>query len=201
MGYELEGSLLESCTCNTLCPCWVGEDPDSGVCEGLLCWQIHRGTIDGVDVSNLVFAVVAHIPGNILQGNWRIVAFVDERATTEQEQAMLALWTGKLGGPVADLAQLVGEVAGVERAPIMFKVDQGSGRVEIGNVVETELDVFRGADGKPTELHNTIFTTIPGSPAYASKASIYRVDLPNYGFSIDLTGQNAVQGSFRFEAA
>jgi hypothetical protein len=29
-GYELEGSLLEVCTCNVLCPCWIGEDPDGG---------------------------------------------------------------------------------------------------------------------------------------------------------------------------
>lgn len=201
MGYQIEGRLLEACTCNTLCPCWVGEDPDYGTCQGLLCWQIDQGSIGGVDVSNLVFALVANIPGNILQGNWRIVAFVDEKATKEQEDAILALWTGKLGGPVADLAQLVGEVAGVERAPITFKVDEGSGRLEIGNVVETELSVFRGADGQPTALHNTIFTTIPGSPAYASKASSYRVDLPQYGFTIQLEGHNAVQGSFRFEAA
>ena len=27
-GYELEGSLLEVCSCDVLCPCWVGEDPD-----------------------------------------------------------------------------------------------------------------------------------------------------------------------------
>src|SRR5881409_603808 len=31
-GYELEGSLLEVCTCNVLCPCWIGEDPDGGDC-------------------------------------------------------------------------------------------------------------------------------------------------------------------------
>src|SRR5215471_16055767 len=30
MAYEVEGQLLEVCTCNILCPCWVGEDPDNG---------------------------------------------------------------------------------------------------------------------------------------------------------------------------
>ena len=38
--------------------------------------------------------------------------------------------------------------------------------------------------------------TIPGSPAYVGKASIYRVNVP--GFQIDLKGHNAVSGSFRF---
>jgi hypothetical protein len=201
MAYTLEGRLLESCTCNTLCPCWVGEDPDYGTCDGLLCWHVDKGTINGVDVSDLTFAIVGHIPGNIMEGNWRVVAFVDEKATKEQEDAILGVWTGKMGGPVADLAQLIGEVVGVERAPISFKVEGGEGRVEIGVVVETELAPFIGATGKPTALHDTIFTTIPGSPAYVSKASVYRVDLPQYGFQIDLKGHNAVQGSFRFEAA
>ena len=31
--YQLEGSLLEVCSCNVLCPCWIGEDPDGGACE------------------------------------------------------------------------------------------------------------------------------------------------------------------------
>ena len=28
--YELEGTLLEACSCGVLCPCWIGEDPDGG---------------------------------------------------------------------------------------------------------------------------------------------------------------------------
>ena len=41
--------------------------------------------------------------------------------------------------------------------------------------------------------------TIPGSAAYVGKASTYKVDVPQHGFEIDLTGHNAVSGSFRFE--
>ena len=29
-GYQLEGTLLEVCSCDVLCPCWIGEDPDGG---------------------------------------------------------------------------------------------------------------------------------------------------------------------------
>ena len=45
-----------------------------------------------------------------------------------------------------------------------------------------------------------MFTTIPGSPAYPGKAAHYTVNAPKYGFSVDLKGHNAVQGSFRFVA-
>ncbi len=150
MGYSLEGRLLEVCNCNTLCPCWVGDDPDNGTCDGTLAWSIDKGEIDGVDVSGLSFAALAHIPGNILQGQWKVMAFVDERATKQQEDAILAVWTGKKGGPVADLAQLIGEVVDVQRVPFRFEVDNGKGFLKIGNSVSAELEPFRGPDGKPT---------------------------------------------------
>jgi hypothetical protein len=200
MAYQLEGSLLEVCTCNTLCPCWVGEDPDGGICEGLFAWHIENGSVNGTDVSGRTFGFVAHIPGNILEGNWRIVVFIDDEMTEEQQQALLDVWTGKLGGPVADLAQLVGEVAGVERVPVTFTVEGVKGTVKYGDFASARLEPFKGATGESTALHDTIFTTIPGSPAYVGKSESYKVDMPEYGFEIDLKDHNAVQGSFRFVA-
>ena len=200
MAYQLEGRLLEVCTCNILCPCWVGEDPDGGTCDGLISWQIDRGTIDGVDVSGHNLTVLTHIPGNILQGNWRVVVYVDDRTTPEQQEALLKVWTGKLGGPVADLVQLVGEVMAVERVPIHVGVQEGIGTVQVGPV-EARMAPFKGATGEATTLHDSIFTSIPGSPAYLGKAEYYRVNAPQYGFTINLKGHNAVQGTFRFEAA
>jgi len=200
MAYLLEGRLLEVCTCKTLCPCWVGEDPDFGTCDGTLCWRIDKGTIDGVNVSGLTFGVLAHIPGNILQGNWKVIAYVDQKATKEQEDAILAVWTGKKGGPVADLAQLIGEVVAVERVPFTFDVVEGDGQLRMGDSVSADLSAFKGAGGKPTYLSDSVFTTIPGSPAYVGKASKYKATAPSLGINVDLTGHNAVQGSFRFEA-
>jgi hypothetical protein len=177
----------------------VGEDPDYGTCDGLVSWQIDRGTIDGVDVSGHNLTALSHIPGNILQGNWRVVLYVDDRTTPEQQEALLKVWTGKLGGPVADLVQLVGEVMAVERVPIHVDVQGGNGKLHVGPI-EAQMAPFKGATGQETTLHDTIFTTIPGSPAYPGKAARYRVDAPQYGFKIDLKGHNAVQGTFRFEA-
>lgn len=201
MAYQLEGRLLEVCTCDILCPCWVGENPDYGTCDGVLSWQIDKGTINGVDVSGRNFTILTHIPGNILQGNWRVVVYVDDKATPEQQEALLNVWTGKLGGPIADLAQLVGEVVAVERVPVTFDVQGGKGTLKLGQAIEAEMGPFTGATGEATTLHDTVFTTIPGSPAYPGKAPRYRVDAPQHGFDINLQGHNSVQGAFRFEAA
>ena len=171
MGYKLEGSILEVCDCNVLCPCWVGEKPDNGTCQSALAYHFDRGTIDGIDVSGLTFAVNVFIPGNPLEGNWRAQLYVDERASQEQETALLGVFTGKQGGPVADLASLVGEVVKVERAPIVFDVHEGKGTLRIGDTTEAEMEPYRGPGGKPTTLVDSIYSTIPGSPAYVAKAS------------------------------
>jgi hypothetical protein len=198
MAYALEGMLLEVCTCKAVCPCWVGEDPDGGTCEGTLAWHFERGDIDGVDVSGLTFGMLAHIPGNVLKGQWRAMAFVDERATPEQEKAILSVYTGKQGGPVADLAQLVGEVVSVERVPLTFEIEKGRGQLRMGNAVEARIEPFKGSGDHPTTLVDTVFSSIPGSPAYVGKAPLYRARAPALGIDVELHGHNSVQGHFRF---
>ena len=198
MGYHVEGRLLEVCTCNTLCPCWVGEDPDLGYCDGILGWHVDKGNIEGTDVSGRTLVMLCHIPGNILKGNWSVRVYVDQNATEKQKEELLKVWSGKLGGPIADMAKLVGEIVSVEKVPITFDIKGASGTIKVGDNIEAKLSPFKGATGEDTALYNTIFTTIPGSPAHVGKASYYRAKVP--GFDIDLKDHNAVSGSFRFEA-
>jgi hypothetical protein len=120
-GYDLEGSLLEVCTCDVLCPCWIGEDPDGGDCLSVVAYHFDRGTIRGVDVGGLTLVSTVHIPGNVLAGNWKQVVIVDDSASEEQADAMLDAFTGKLGGPLADLAPARGRArrdsSGADLAP------------------------------------------------------------------------------------
>lgn len=61
----------------------------------------------------------------------------------------------------------------VQRAPITFAVDEGQGTLRIGDLVEASRSPYRGPTGKVTTLNESVFSTIPGSPAYVSKASRY----------------------------
>ncbi len=200
MAYDLTGALLEVCTCKILCPCWVGEDPDNGDCQSIMAWHFESGVIDGVDVAGLTFAAVMDIPGNVLAGNWRAMVYMDDKSSPEQEEALLNLYTGKLGGPVADLVKLIGEVVGVERVPINFDLDGVSGSVKIGAAAEAELVAYKGASGKESALYDTVFSTIPGAPAYVGKATSYRANVPALNIDINLTDHNAISGPFHFEA-
>ena len=205
MAYQLSGRILEVCNCDVLCPCWIGENPDNGTCDAVLAYRIDKGTIEGVDVSGLTIASVAFIPGNVLEGNFKVALFVDEIASEAQEKALLRAWQGELGGPLADLAGLVGELVAVERAPIIFTVEEGKGTLKIGSgmtpVVEATMASYVGATGEPTTLVDTVFSTIPGSPAYVSKAATYRRNSSQYGLQdMNLENHNAIQGSFDFTA-
>lgn len=201
MGYNLEGRLLEVCNCKIACPCWLGEDPDPGFCWSVEGYHIDQGTVNGVDVSGLTMGVLSDIPGNILAGNHRVILFVDARASAAQADALTSVWTGKLGGPVAEVCELWGEILAIERADITFDVTQGEGHLAIGADIEARLAPYRGPTGEPTTWYHTPFSTVPGNPAYVAKASMYRVDNPGLGINLSLEGHNAIQGSFRFEAS
>jgi len=199
MGYRLKGSLLEVCDCQVLCPCWVGEDPDGGTCNTALAWHFDEGVINSIDVTGLTLGLVGHVPGNILKGNIRAILFVDDRATTEQQTALIEVYTGGQGGPVSDFAQLIGEIVGVERAPILFQIEKGKGLLKIGTIAQAAIEPFMGATGEPTTLHDSVFSTIPGSPAYVGKSKHFSLQNSTLGIHLDLQGHNAIQGQFCFE--
>ena len=196
--YELTGTLLEACSCGVLCPCWVGEDPDGGECFAANAYHLDYGVIDGIDVSGLNLVNVVHIPGNVLKpGSWRVVMIVDSRATESQRDALVGVYSGKYGGPLADLAGLIGELTAVESRPIVHEVLDGKGTLRIEDALEAEMEPFRGPDGTISTLRDSLFSTVPGSPAYVSKASHFKVNLPNHGMKWEFDGRNAIQSDYR----
>ena len=199
--YDLEGTLLEACSCGVLCPCWIGEDPDGGSCDGLIAYHFDRGTIRNVDVGGLSIVNVAKIPGNVLAGNWKVAMLVSDSATDEQLEAVVAAYSGTLGGPLADLAGLVGEVVEVRRVPIRHEIVNGQGTLIVEGIVGAEMGPYAGPDGTTTTLRDSIFSTVPGSPAYVGKASRYAVDLPEHGMQWEYEGRNAIQADYRMTHA
>ena len=200
MAYHLEGRLLEVCNCNVLCPCWIGEDPDNGTCDTIVAWHFDKGKIEGVDVAGTTLALIAHVPGNILKGNWRAAVYVSDNASPQQKEALLKVYTGKLGGPVGDLVKLVGEVVSVESVPISFDVKGGRGTIKIGDAAYAELEPYQGATGKDTTLSDTVFSTVPGAPVFVGKSPRYRSKNKKLGIDLDLKGHNALQSVFVFDA-
>ena len=201
MAYHLEGRLLEVCDCRVLCPCWIGEDPDYKTCDTIVAWHFDNGSVDGVDVGGRTLAMLAHVPGNILQGNWTAAVYLDDGASPAQEKALLDVYTGQKGGPVADLAKLVGKVVSVQKVPITFTVQGGSGTIKVGDAGFAHLEPYKSASGATTTLTDTVFSTVPGAPVFVGKATEYRSkNHAGLGRDIDLKGHNALQSTFVFDA-
>ena len=201
MGYHLEGRLLEVCNCRVLCPCWIGEDPDFKTCDTIIAWHFDKGTVDDVDISGRTLAMFAHVPGNILQGNWTAAVYLDDKASPAQEDALLGVYTGRKGGPVAELAKLVGKVVSVQKVPITFEVHGGNGVIKVGDAGSAELEPYKSASGATTTLADTVFSTVPGAPVFVGKAKEYRSkNHAGMGKDIHIKGHNALQSVFRFQA-
>jgi hypothetical protein len=183
MAYRLEGSALEACTCEESCPCWAGSEPNEG-CDTVLTWHIDRGTIEGVDVSGRAVAVVASTPCSTFHdGAASATVYVDDGATPEQEEALLEVWTGGQGGPVAELVRLFGEVTGAGRLPITFD----GGTLTIGREARADTAPLREAEGRATTIQESVLSGAPGAAADLSE-------------SPSAQEYSAVQASFRFEA-
>ncbi|SEF87199.1 hypothetical protein SAMN04487953_107123 [Billgrantia desiderata] len=199
-GYRLEGTMLEICSCSAPCPCFLGEDPDGNECHGVIAFKLEKGRARGVDVSGLTLMNVAHIPGNALAGGWRSVILIDSAADDAQYEALLDAFGGKLGGPLADLAGLVGEVVAAERVPIVHEAQQVEGRLIAQGRVEAELAPIQSSpDGTTATMHDSAFTTVKGAPAYLGKSRRYRVSMPQHGMSWTHDGQNAIQTAWKME--
>jgi hypothetical protein len=199
--YTLTGTLLEACSCRTLCRCWIGEDPDDGACDAFNAYHIDKGEINGVDVSGLTYLQVVKIPGNVLvPKSWKRVTYVDAKATEAQRKAILDAWHGRLGGPLADLNGLIGEDIAIEFAPIEHKLVGGEGTITVGNKIHATMAPYKSGYGTATTLRDSIFSTIAGAPAYVSKATEHVVNIPEHGMVWTFKDRNAIQGDFRLEA-
>jgi hypothetical protein len=199
--YTLQGTLIEACSCRTLCRCWIGEDPDGGACDSFLAYHIDKGEINGIDVSGLNYVGVFKIPGNVLTPHsWKRVTYVDARATDAQRTAILDAWHGRLGGPLADLNGLIGEDVAIETMPIEHNTVSGEGTLSVGDKVRATMAPYRSAYGAITTLRDSIFSTIPGAPAYVAKASEHVVNIPEHGMVWSFKDRNAIQGDFLLEA-
>ena len=79
-------------------------------------------------------------PKVMTDGNWRLGMFVDSEATDEQFDKLVKVFGGQLGGPMAALAPLVGEIVGVERAEIEVRDDGLRHSVRVGSAIDFEIE-------------------------------------------------------------
>jgi hypothetical protein len=192
MSWQLRGRYAENCSCEAVCPCtWSGlsAKATSDRCNFVLVMHIDDGDLDGVDVGGLTFALVGDTPALMSEGNWRMGVYVDERADDAQRAKLTALVSGELGGPPAMLAPLIGEMLGLEFAPIEFESEGGSHRIRIGDAVDFEVVDFvppgspTGEAVTMTGIVHPAASTLTVAPASRSRVDAFGVSFPGEGRS------------------
>src|SRR4029077_10773616 len=120
MSWSIKGAYVETCSCDLMCPCNTSFDHGAtyDYCRVTLVFDIREGEVDGTDVGGISVAAIADTPKVMTEGNSLLGLFVDARATGEKKAKLVDVFSGQLGGPMAGLIPLVGEILGVERAPI-----------------------------------------------------------------------------------
>jgi hypothetical protein len=87
------------------------------------------------------------------KGNWSVGVITDERATSEQQQALVTIASGQAGGPMSGLAPLVGTFLGAEARPIRFEGSGNSWSVSAASLVDQAVEGVPGIGGSPEPLY------------------------------------------------
>src|SRR5712692_5485109 len=155
--WNASGQYYETCNCDFICPCLPGQmavKPSKGSCTFAMAFQIARGAYGTVSLDGLGFIVLGLTPEAMGKGNWSVGVIADERASTEQRDAIAAIASGAAGGPMAALSGLVGKFLGVESAPIRFDRSGVKWSVKASTFVDMAAEGAKGINpNNPEPLH------------------------------------------------
>ena len=99
--WRIKGREYVNCNCELGCPCQFMGRPTHGDCQAFAAVHIDEGFFGSTRLDGLAFAMTLHWPGAIHEGNGQGQAFVDERASQEQRDALMAILSGETSDPGA----------------------------------------------------------------------------------------------------
>jgi len=163
--WQIAGRYYETCSCDFVCPCLPAQmtaQPTKGSCTFAMAFQIENGSYGNLGVGGLGFVVLGFTPEAMGKGNWSVGVLVDDRASAEQRDAIVAMASGAAGGPMSALGGLVGTFLGAEAAPIRFAARGAGWSVSAGEFLEMSAQPAMGINPDATE---PLFLENTGHPA------------------------------------
>jgi hypothetical protein len=202
MSWKVRGTYFENCSCNMVCPCstsGMSMPADYDRCRVLLAFHIEEGNVDALDISGLNLAVLADTPALMSDGNWKLGMFMDAAASKEQAEAIGGIFSGALGGPMASLGPLVGEMLGMETVAIEYTDDGRRHSIKAGDLLDIEVEDFV-PPGSPTgEVSMLTGLALPVSTTVTIGRAI-RSSINAFGYGLSQDGKNAHSAPFAWSA-
>ncbi len=193
--WSLKGDYLEACSCDFGCPCKFGAAPTKGYCKGIIGFDIREGRYGPLDLSDLGVAGIISAPASPFMGNITATFYIDERATTEQRQALEAILSGQAGGFWPVVGALISENRGIKFAPVHMERSRSRRTFRIPGVVDL---VNEPLVNPMTQQEQEVMVTNTFDPfctsGRAGKSTKAVCSDPDISF--DLTGQQGYIGSF-----
>ncbi len=201
MAYHLEGRLLEVCNCRVLCPCWIGEDPDFGTCDTIVAWHFDKGTIDGIDVAGRTIAMIAHVPGNILQGNWTAAVYLDDKVTQAAGgRAPRRLHRARRAGPSPSSRSSSAKSSRSRRSPSRSRSRAATERSSWATRATPSSSRTRAPPARRRRSPTPCSRRCPGRRCSSARRRRYRSKNAKVGIDLDIKGHNALQSTFVFQS-
>lgn len=194
--WQMHGDYLESCNCRGACPCLYLGPPTEGNCTALVGWHIAGGRYGDVDLGDLNVVVALDAPGPMAEGNWKVVLYLDERASASQQEALGAIFGGQAGGHPALLGSMIGEVRGVESMPIDFGIEEGRRHIRLGESAGTEIDAIEGQDNAGVVIKGHPFAVAPGQDLMVARSRSLRHQ--THGIHMDVSERTAYYSPFSY---
>ena len=198
MAWRLEGAYTENCNCEVVCPCVASAFAAPATydrCTAMFAWHIESGEVDGTDVSDLSVVLVLDTPRQMSEGNWRVGMFMDDRASEEQAEKLGGIFSGQMGGPLANFVPLISENLGMEVASIEHIDDGLRHRVRVGDAIDVEIEDLVSPvdpDGPLPKLTQT------RHPANSDMTPARSLSARVQGLGIDFSGEGKSGISTRF---
>jgi hypothetical protein len=168
-------------------------------CRVTLAFGIREGSVDGTDISGRKVVLIADTPKVMTDGNWRVGVFVDDGASEDQFDKLVQVFGGQLGGPMAGVVPLIGEMLGVQRAAIDIRDDGLLHSVTVDDVIDYQIEdivPFGVETGEPVRFAGMFHPV--GSDLVMAEAKRTRIS----AFGIDYEGKSGLSKSdFSWTAA
>jgi hypothetical protein len=199
--WKIEGDYFEGCNCDSICPCIFNGDPDEGYCNITAAWHIQKGIYgNNIALDELNVVALFHTPGNMITGpKWNAALYIDKRASEEQNDSLVKIFSGQAGGFFTAVSNLIGKVMGIKSTPIEFGIEGKRRWLQINNLLNLQIEGTPGADPNQESLVvNPAFSAVPGTNLVIAKSSKYSYH--DHGLQWDSSGKNGFYCKFKYSS-
>lgn len=153
--YRVKAESIEACSCRHGCNCQFEGIPNEGMCEFVIGYDIRDGRVGDVSLNGVRAVVVAKYPKAIHEGDGHVVLYVDDKASDQQVDALVAVLSGQLGGmPWEAIAGTISKLEGPLRSSMEIVSAGEHSIVRVPGAVEVQFTPLKDVvSGEDKEVH------------------------------------------------